>query len=99
MSHKIVFRPTPAENLKQLYLYIAEEAGHERGLSCRHRGSMYVAADILGARNGPRSYAAWSPHYSFELSAAIAFRVIGDTVEVLRILRHGQDIPYAWPGD
>ena len=35
----------------------------------------------------------------FERSAAIAFRVTGDTVEVLRILRRGQDIPDAWPGD
>ena len=33
----------------------------------------------------------------FERTASIAFRVQGDTVEILRILRKGQEIPADWP--
>lgn len=32
----------------------------------------------------------------FERSASIAFRVVGDTVEIIRVLRRGQDIPADW---
>jgi toxin ParE1/3/4 len=35
----------------------------------------------------------------FERTASIAFRVLGDTVEILRILRKGQAIPAEWGED
>lgn len=35
----------------------------------------------------------------FERSASIAFRVTGDTVEILRILQRGRDIPAEWSDD
>lgn len=95
MAHKLVFRPRAAEDLRTTYVHIAEEAGHDRAgdylerieKACRtlqtfpERGT--VRDQILpGLRV-----------IGFERSASIAFRVIGDTVEVLRVLRRGQDIP------
>jgi len=35
----------------------------------------------------------------FERNASIAFRVVGDSVEILRILRRGRNIPTEWSNE
>ena len=101
MAHKIVFRPTAAEDLKQLYLYIADEAGHDRaGAYLERIEAACMALQTFPERGTVRDRVLPGLRIiGFERSAAIAFRVTGDTVEVLRILRRGPDIPDAWPGD
>lgn len=98
MAHNIVFRPAAAEDLKQLYIYIAGEAGHER--AGEYLGRIEIACMSLQTfpeRGSVRDRVLPGLRIiGFERSAAIAFRVTGNTVEILRVLRRGQDIPTAW---
>lgn len=101
VTHDVIFRPAAIDDLRRLYLYIAEQSGDQRagdylarlekacvGLQTfPHRGS--VRARVLpGLRI-----------IGFEGSASIAFRVQDGTVEILRILGRGQGIPTEWPDE
>lgn len=96
--HKVVFRPTAAADLKDLYLAIAEVAGHERAGGYLDRIEVAcLTLQTYPERGTVRDRVLPGLRIiGFERSASIAFRVVGDTVEILRILRKGRDIPEEW---
>jgi toxin ParE1/3/4 len=95
VAHKVVFRPTARADLKSLYLYIADEAGDERaGVYLGRLEVACMSLQTLPERGSVRDRVLPGLRIiGFERSASIAFRVTGDTVEILRILQRGRDIP------
>lgn len=98
MTHKVVFRPTARADLKNFYLYIAEQAGDERAGAYLDR----LETACLSLRTFPERGTVRDRVLpglriiGFERSASIAFRVLDDTVEILRILQRGRDVPADW---
>ncbi|MFB2553801.1 type II toxin-antitoxin system RelE/ParE family toxin [Ensifer soli] len=99
MAHKVVFRPIAAADLKRIYLDIADKTGHERagGYVTRIEAAC-LSLDTFPERGTVRDHILPGLRLiGFEHSAAIAFRVVSDDlVEVLRILKRGEDMPDDW---
>lgn len=98
MAYNVVFRPVAAADLRSLYIYILEQAGHDR--AGEYLGRIETACRSLEThpkRGTVRDHILPGLRIiGFERSASIAFRVEGDTVEILRILRRGLEIPVDW---
>lgn len=101
MAYKVVFRPAAKADLRQLYDYIASEAGHQ--VAGQYPGRLEAACLSLGVfpeRGTVRDHVFPGLRIiGFERRASIAFVVEGDRVRILRILHRGQDYPKTWSGD
>ena len=94
MTHRVVFSPEASEDLLGLHDYIAARSGGVQALRCIERIERwceglrrfpergFVRDDI---RSGVRVM-------GFERRVTIAFRVLPDTVTILRILYSGRDL-------
>jgi toxin ParE1/3/4 len=96
--HKIEFRQAAIDDLKNLYLIIAEAAGHDRAFA--YVGRLEIACRKLAtfpARGTIRDHI--NPGLriiGFERSASIAFAVRDNVVDILRVLPRGMELPEQW---
>lgn len=99
--HKVEFRPAAVTDLRRIYLRIAQEAGHERAGNYIDR----IEAACMGLAAFPQRGTVRNHIHpglriiGFERSAAIAFVVEQDRVNILRILPRGMDFPSDWSTD
>jgi toxin ParE1/3/4 len=95
VAHRLVFRPQAKADIKALYDYIAEHAG--LATAAAFIGRIEMACRQLTTfpeRGTVRSELAPGVRIiGFERRTAIAFRVEGDVVRILRLLHAGQDFP------
>jgi toxin ParE1/3/4 len=98
VAHKVVFRPAAAADLRQIYLNVSEYAGYGRAAGYLDRiEAACMSLETFPERGTVRDRLLPGLRIiGFERSASIAFRVSGDTVEILRVFRRGQDIPTDW---
>lgn len=94
MAHKVVFSPEAENDLLQLYLYIAEQAGDARAMAYIERLERYCQGFAEFPERGtcrddlfPGLRVA-----GFERRVSIAFHVASGTVTFDRILYGGRDL-------
>ena len=93
VAHKVVLTATALDDLKSIFLYIADAAGIDiaEGYDRRIRGTCLSLADFP-ARGTPRDdLMPGLRSIAFERQATIAYRIEGRQVLILRILHHGRD--------
>lgn len=101
MPHKIVFRRAAENDLRELYDYIAEQAG--RGVAGGYIGR--IEAECMKLVEFPERGTRRDELLpglriiGFERRAAIAFIVEADTVRIMRVLYGGRAFPENWSGD
>lgn len=101
MVHKVEFRQAAINDLKNLYLQIAEDAGNDRAFA--YVGRIESACRTLAtfpARGTVRNHLHPGLRIiGFERSASIAFVVSEKTVDILRILPRGMELPEEWDSE
>ena len=92
--HKVVFAPEARDDLKDLYLFIAERAGAGQALAYVKRIETYCRGFTDFPERGTRRDDLFPGLrvVGFERRVTIAFHVGADTVTFLRILYGGRDI-------
>ena len=97
MPGQITFRPAALDDLLNLFDYIAEEAGPAVAGGYIDRIEQSCRSLTTFPERGARrdDLAPGLRVLGFERRAAIAFRVIGDDVQIIRIFYGGQDIDAA----
>lgn len=99
MSYKVIFGPLARTNLRNLYHYIADNAGPLRAMAYIQR----IEAACLNLRDFPHRGMRRNDVRpglritGFERRVAIAFTVGADTVTILAILANGQTAETAFP--
>lgn len=94
VAHEVLFAPEARDDLKELYLYIAERAGDERAMAYIER----IEAHCLGFADFPERGTRRDDLFpglrivGFERRVTLAFLVGADTVSFLRILYGGRDL-------
>ena len=101
MAHKVLFAPEARDDLKELYLYIAERAGDERAMAYVERIESYCLGFADFPERGTRRDDLFPGLriVGFERRATLALLVDGDTVTFLRVLYGGRDIGVLAEGD
>lgn len=94
MTHKVLFAPEAQNDLKELYLYIAERAGERRAMAYIERIEAYCLgfADFPERGNRRDDVFPGLRIIGFEGRITLAFLVGADTVSFLRILYGGRDL-------
>ena len=94
LTHKVLFAPEARDDLKALYLYIAERAGDERAMAYIERIEAYYCGFADFPERGTRRNDLFPGLriVGFERWAALAMLVNTDTVTFLRILYGGRDL-------
>ncbi len=101
MTRQVVFSPEAQDDLRQLYLYIADKSDVPRAVAYLDR----IEARCLGLANfperGTRRDTLWPGlrTMGFERRVTIAFIVATDAVTILRILYGGRDLEAAFDSD
>lgn len=93
MAHKVVLTTTALDDLKSIFLYVADAAGIDvaEGYDHRIRATCMSLADFP-ARGTPRDdLLPGLRSIAFERQATIAYRIEGRQVLILRIMHHGRD--------
>ena len=92
--YRIVFAPEARDDLKELYLFIAEQADGDRAMAYLERIENYCQGFANFPERGTRRDDLFSGLrvVGFERRVTIAFHVGADTVTFLRILYGGRDI-------
>lgn len=94
MTHRVLFAPEAQDDLKDLYLYIAERAGDGRAMAYVER----IEAYCLGFSDFPERGTRRDDLFpglrivGFEGRVTLAFLVGADTVNFLRVLYGGRDL-------
>jgi len=98
VARKVVFRRAAQNDLKSLYDYIAETSGPAAaGAYIDRIEAACLMLSEFPERGTVRSHiAAGLRIIGFERRAAIAFKVEGDAVRILRILYGGKAFPKDW---
>ena len=94
MPHRVLFAPEAQNDLKELYLYIAERAGDGRAMAYVERIEAYCQGFSDFPERGTRRDDLF-PRLrivGFEGRVTLAFLVGTDTVSFLRILYGGRDL-------
>ena len=94
MAHKIVFAPEARDDLRQIYLFIAEQAGDARALAYVERIEVYCAGFSTFPQRGLRrdDLLPGLRIVGFEQRVSIAFPVTTGLVTLDRIFDGGQDL-------
>jgi toxin ParE1/3/4 len=94
VAHKIVFAPEARDDLRRLYLFIAERAGDSLALAYIERIETYCRSFKDFPDRGMRRDDLLSGLriVGFERRVSIAFRVAADTVTFYRIAYGGRDL-------
>ena len=92
--YRIVFAPEARDDLKELYLFIAEQANGDRAMAYLERIENYCQRFANFPERGTRRDDLFPGLrvIDFERRVTIAFHVGADTVTFLRILYGGRDI-------
>lgn len=93
MAHKVVLTATALDDLKSIFLYVADASGVDiaEGYDRRIRAACMSLADFP-ARGTPRDdLIPGLRSIAFERRATIAYRIEGRQVLILRIMHHGRD--------
>ena len=92
--YRIVFAPEARDDLKELYLFIAEQADGDRAMAYLERIENYCQGFANFPERGTRrdDLLPGLRVVGFERRVTIAFHVGADTVTFLRILYGGRDI-------
>jgi toxin ParE1/3/4 len=95
VGHNVDFRPAAIADLENIYFTIAEQAGRERaGAYIDRIEAACMALATFPERGTVRDHIHPGLRViGFERSASIAFVVSGNTVDILRVLPRGMDIP------
>lgn len=94
MTHRITFRPGARSDLFALYDYIAERAGLAAASGYLDR----IEAACLSLRDFPErgtqrhDIVPGLRTIGFERRTLIAFRIVGDTVEIVAVLHAGRQL-------
>ena len=101
MSRKVVFRSAARNDLKSLYNYIARTSGQQAAGAYINRieAACRMLAEFPERGTVRNHISAGLRIIGFERRAAIAFKVDGDTVRILRILYGGKAFPRNWQAD
>ncbi|MEQ8506724.1 MAG: type II toxin-antitoxin system RelE/ParE family toxin [Rhodospirillales bacterium] len=94
MTHKVLFAPEAQNDLKELYLYIAEQAGDGRAMAFIERIEAYCQgfADFPERGTQRDDLFPGLRIVGFERRGTLAFLVGKHTVSFLRILYGGRDL-------
>ncbi len=94
VSHKVVFSPEARDDLRQLYIYIAERAGEGRALVYIERIETYCRGFSTFPERGTRRDDLLSGLrlVGFERRVTLAFRVDTTTVTFDRVIYGGRDL-------
>ncbi|WEZ82876.1 type II toxin-antitoxin system RelE/ParE family toxin [Rhizobium sp. 32-5/1] len=94
MAHRVVFTPEARDDLKRLYLYIAEQSGDDRALTYITRIEIFCRGFADFPERGTRRDDLFPGlrGVGFERRVAVAFHVLTDTVIFDRILYGGQNL-------
>lgn len=92
MTRRIVFRPSAQSDLLALFQYIARDSGSERARGYLSRMTGACQALALFPERGTRrdDLSPGIRTIGFERRVTIAFRVIGDAVEIVAIAYGGR---------
>lgn len=94
MNHSVLFSPEARDDLQQLYLFVAEDAGDARALAYLERIETYCRGFATFPERGTKRDDLF-PRLrivGFERRATIAFHVGKDTVTFDRILYGGRNL-------
>jgi toxin ParE1/3/4 len=94
VAHKVVFTPEARDDLKRLYLYIAERSGDDRALAYVNRIETFCRGFTSFPERGTRRDDLFLGLrvVGFERRVTVAFHVLTDTVIFDRILYGGQNL-------
>ena len=92
--HEVAFAPEARDDLKKLYLFIAERVDGDRAWAHIERVQAYCRGCANFPERGTRGddLLPGLRGFGFERRVTIAFRVGADTLTFLRILDGGRDI-------
>ena len=101
VAHEVLFAPEARDDLRELYLYIAERAGDERAMAYVERLEAYCLGFSGFPERGTRRDDLFPGLriVGFERRVTLAFLVGADTVTFLRVLYGGRDIGVLAEGD
>lgn len=94
MPHKIVWRPSARADLLALYNWIAERAGTEIAFSYTSRiEALTGKLALFPERGSPRDDLHPGVRtIGYHRRTVIAYRVVGDEVEILHVAHGGRDL-------
>lgn len=94
VAHRVVFAPEARDDLKSLYLFIAERSGDDRAMAYIERIETYCRGFTDFPERGTRRDDLFSGLRiaGFERRVTLAFLVEADKVVFLRILYGGRDL-------
>ena len=94
MVHRVVFSPSARDDLRRLYLYIAERSGEARALAYIERVEQYCRGFATLPERGTRrdDLASGLRIIGFQRRVTLAFHVDQATVTFDRILYGGRDL-------
>ncbi|RCW85517.1 type II toxin-antitoxin system RelE/ParE family toxin [Phyllobacterium bourgognense] len=95
MTHRVLFSPQANIDLRELYLYIAADAGRARAIAYLERIEIYCRGFANFPERGMKRDDLWPGLrvVGFERRVTIAFHFDTDTVTFDRILYGGRDLP------
>jgi toxin ParE1/3/4 len=101
VAHRVVFSPSARDDLRQLYIYIAERAGEARALAYIGRIEEYCRGFATLPERGTRrdDLASGLRIIGFQRRVTLAFHVDQATVTFDRILYGGRDLGAAFDQD
>jgi len=98
VTRRVAFSPEAQDDLRRLYLYIAERSGASRAIAYLDR----IEASCLGLGDFPERGTQHDDLWpglrtmGFERRVTIAFTVAAEAVTVLRVLYGGRDLEAAF---
>ena len=101
MPHRVVFSPSARDDLRQLYIYIANQADAARAIAYLGRIEKYCRSFATFPERGTRrdDLAPGLRIIGFERRVTLAFHVDETTVTFDRILYGGRDLGTAFDQD
>jgi toxin ParE1/3/4 len=99
VAFKVVLAPSASDDLFSIYVYVAEAAGTlvADAYDARLRGACLKLGDFPGRGTPREELAPGLRSISFERRVTIYYRLVGSSVEIVRILHKGRLAQDAFP--